>query len=359
MSESSKDEDKTEEATQKKITDSLEEGNIPISRDASVVALIFSLLVYIKIIMPLTMEGETVRLSMFIDHAHDIKINSATDLLKLFREMAYRLVGIVLSVAGPILLLGVASFLIQAKLGFHLNKIAPKFSNISLVSGLKRLTSAKNLVEWLKSIIKLTGVLIVVANLLYYVLNVLLASVHVELENLPGTLANMAFLLLLWVLALLIVLFAFDLFYTRYSWIKDLRMSRHEIKEEMRQAEGNPLVKSRLRAIAANRSRRRMMADVSKSTVVIVNPTHYAVALRYDIEVDESPRVVAKGVDSLALRIRRVAEEHDVPIVDNQALARALYAQVEIHASIPPELYRVVAEVLVFLNTRMSKVGPK
>jgi flagellar biosynthetic protein FlhB len=149
-----------------------------------------------------------------------------------------------------------------------------------------------------------------------------------------------------------IVLVAADLVWTRMFWLRELRMTRQEVKDEMKQVDGDPLVKARMRSLARDRNRRRMMAAVPKATFVVTNPTHYAVALRYVKEEGGAPMVVAKGQDLLALRIREIATKHSVPIIEDKLLARSLYKAVEVNKMIPPEFYKAVAEVVFFLFSR-------
>ena len=150
------------------------------------------------------------------------------------------------------------------------------------------------------------------------------------------------------VLAVLVIAIA-DFAYQKYTHLLKLRMTKQEVKEEYKQTEGDPLVKSRIRQIRNERARRRMMENVPKADVVIVNPTHYAVALQYDMATMDAPVVVAKGLDNIALKIREIAEEHDIPIVENPPLARALFASVELDQSIPEEHFKAVAEVIGYV----------
>ena len=156
------------------------------------------------------------------------------------------------------------------------------------------------------------------------------------------------------VLAVLVIAIA-DFAYQKYSHLKKLRMTKQEVKDEYKQMEGDPLVKSRIRQLRVERARRRMMDNVPKADVVIVNPTHYAVALKYDMNTMDAPVVTAKGLDSLALRIREIAEENDVPIVENPPLARALFASVDLDQSIPQEHFKAVAEVIGYVMQLKNK----
>jgi flagellar biosynthetic protein FlhB len=155
-----------------------------------------------------------------------------------------------------------------------------------------------------------------------------------------------------------LVLVAADLVWSRVFWHRELRMTRQEVKDELKQVDGDPIVKARLRSLARDRSRKRMMAAVPRATLVIANPTHYAVALRYLREEGGAPLVVAKGQDLIALRIREIAAEHRIPIVENKELARSLYRSVQIDKMIPPEFYKAVAEIVFFLMARQPGTRP-
>ena len=156
-------------------------------------------------------------------------------------------------------------------------------------------------------------------------------------------------LLIFTVVIAIFVLAVADYLYQRYTYLKKLRMTKQELKDEYKQVEGDPLVKSRIRQVRMERARHRMMENVPKADVVVVNPTHYAVAMEYKMEEMDAPVVVAKGVDFLALRIREIAEEHEIPIVENPPLARALFASVEVDQAIPPEHFKAVAEVIGYV----------
>ena len=154
-----------------------------------------------------------------------------------------------------------------------------------------------------------------------------------------------------------LLLVVLDLVWSRVFWRRELRMTKQEVKEELKQTEGDPIVRSRLRSLARDRSRRRMMAAVPRATFVITNPTHYAVALRYVREEGGAPRVLAKGRNLIALRIREIAEQHNIPIIEDKPLAQALYKKVAVNQMIPPEFYRAVAQIVYFVMTRKGGQG--
>jgi flagellar biosynthetic protein FlhB len=180
-----------------------------------------------------------------------------------------------------------------------------------------------------------------------------------EPGGVPELARSMVMKLLSAMVVAIIVLAAADLVWSRVFWQRDLRMTRQEVKDEVKQAEGDPILKGKLRSLARDRSRKRMMAAVPRATLVIANPTHFAVALRYVREEGGAPMVIAKGQDLLALKIREVAESHDIPVIEDKLLARSLYQAVEVDKLIPPEFYKAVAEIILFLMVRGGKGAPR
>jgi flagellar biosynthetic protein FlhB len=169
---------------------------------------------------------------------------------------------------------------------------------------------------------------------------------------LPELAKSMAVRLFIAVIVATMLLVVVDLVWSRVFWRRELRMTRQEIKDEHKQSDGDPIIKARLRSLARDRARKRMMAQVPRATVVIANPTHYAIALRYVRTENSAPLVVAKGMDLVALRIRKIAEEHEIPVVEDKLLARSLYDKVEVDQLIPPEFYKAVANVILYLMSR-------
>jgi flagellar biosynthetic protein FlhB len=239
--------------------------------------------------------------------------------------------------------------LVQHKPVFSAEKLKPNLEKISLSKGMKRLFSAPSWVELLKTVLKFLIVGGVVAAILLPKSSLLVEMPSRGVETILPTIYVLTLKLLGGVLAVMAVLAGADYLFQVQQHRKRLRMTKQELKDEFKQTDGDPMVKARLRQIRAERSRKRMMAAVPEADVVVTNPTHYAVAMKYDHGKMEAPKVVAKGVDHLAARIRAVAEEHKVPIVENPPLARALYATVEVDQEIPPEHYRAVAEVISFI----------
>src|SRR6185437_3974574 len=238
------------------------------------------------------------------------------------------------------------------KLGFDLSRISP-------LAGFKRLFSPRSAIEFFKSMAKVAAVSAVAGWMALPSLATLAHMVREPAELMPHELYNLILRLLFGVLAVVTVLALFDYGYQRFSFLRSMRMSKQEVKEENKQAEGDPVIRARLRAIRMNRARKRMMAAVPKASVVITNPTHYAVALQYEMGASGAPKVVAKGTDLVALKIREIAEENDVPIVENPPLARALYGGVEIDREVPPEHYKAVAEIISYVFRLKGKLRPQ
>ena len=225
----------------------------------------------------------------------------------------------------------------------------PDWNRLNIFAALTKFINMKKIVESLKGIIKITLITWIAVWILtpYLGKSELMPDMDpvAVLRFIHKIVVLLIFTVVLGVLAIAIADFA----YQKYSHLKKLRMTKQEVKDEYKQTEGDPLVKSRIRQIRNERARRRMMDNVPKADVVIVNPTHYAVALKYDMNTMDAPVVTAKGVDNVALRIREVAEEHDVPIVENPPLARALFASVDLDQSIPEEHFKAVAEVIGYV----------
>ena len=250
---------------------------------------------------------------------------------------------------GLLLVMAFASSIGQFGFLYAPKKIRPKLSNISVLSGVKRMFSMPAVVEFLKGLIKLTVVAAIAFSMTMPLIRDLPIMADLELIDSLHRIHAIAIRLTVGTLVAMTVIAALDFLYQKFIFTKQQRMSRQEVRDEHRQSEGDPQIKARIRRIRTERARRRMMAAVPEADVVITNPTHFAVALRYDMATMQAPRLMAKGVDHLAMRIRQVAEEHDVAIVENPPIARALYAAVELDEEISPEHYRAVAEIIGYV----------
>jgi flagellar biosynthetic protein FlhB len=262
----------------------------------------------------------------------------------------------------PLLLLvvvAIAGSVVQTGLVFAVEKLGFDLARLSPLAGFQRLFSMRSGVEFLKNLAKVGAVMALAAMLLMPEIGRLPMLASIGAGALAGEIHHLMLRLFLGVLGLVAALALVDYGYQRMSFMRQMRMSKQEVKEEHKQAEGDPAVKARLRQIRMERSRRRMMAAVPTASVVVTNPTHFAVALRYEMGSKGAPRVVAKGADLIAKRIREVAEENDVPLVENPPLARALYATVDLDREIPPEHYKAVAEIISYVFRLKGKMRPR
>ncbi len=258
----------------------------------------------------------------------------------------------------PILLLALAAIggnLIQHRLVWSAEGLKPKLSKISPLGGLKRLFSKQALVNFVKGLVKLALLGTIMTALLWPQRHRLEMLVVTDPAAVLAYVQSASLELLGAVVAVLAIVAAADYLFQYRQWFERQKMSMRDLKEEFRQSEGDPMVKGKIKQIRQARMRKRMMAAVPTASVVITNPTHYAVALRYDQGMN-APLCVAKGVDAVARKIREVAIEHAVPVVENPPLARALHATVEVDREIPPEHYKAVAEIIGYVM-RLRKSG--
>lgn len=338
---------KTEEPSQKKLDDAHERGEVAKSRDVNHWFMLLVITLAVLVSAKSSAELLAQEFAGILGNAHGL---SATSGIEPFLLSLMATVGVALGLPMALLMGGaLLGALVQHKPVFSAEKLKPNLEKISLSKGMKRLFSAPSWVELLKTVLKFLIVGGVVAAILLPKSSLLVEMPSRGVETILPTIYVLTLKLLGGVLAVMAVLAGADYLFQVQQHRKRLRMTKQELKDEFKQTDGDPMVKARLRQIRAERSRKRMMAAVPEADVVVTNPTHYAVAMKYDHGKMEAPKVVAKGVDHLAARIRAVAEEHKVPIVENPPLARALYATVEVDQEIPPEHYRAVAEVISFI----------
>jgi flagellar biosynthetic protein FlhB len=249
---------------------------------------------------------------------------------------------------------GVAGHVIQHRFIFSLEPIMPKFSKVNPLAGLKRLFSSQSLVNFMKGFIKITIVGGAIFVTLWPQRDRFEALVGMDVAGILLIAHTLILKMLGAVMAAMLLIASLDFFYQRTKWHNRQRMSVNELKEEFKHQEGNPEIKAKLRQIRRQRARRRMMAEVPKAAVVITNPTHYAIALKYNKGMP-APVCLAKGTDKVALKIREMAGEHHIPIVENPPLARALHAAVELGDEVPPEHYKAVAQVIGYVMSLKSR----
>lgn len=351
-------EQKTEQPTAKKLEDAHKRGDVARSQELKHWFVLAGGAAMVALFAAPTAHKLAMAMVPFLGSADRMDMD-AGGLMATARHIGWALAA---ALALPMLALVAAALgggLVQHRPILTAEKLKPQWSRISPLAGLKRLASVDALAEYAKSLAKVAVVGAVVATSLWRERDRLDSLVALDPLALLQLVQGLAVKLFVTVLVIMAVVAGADFAWQRFQMMKKLRMSRQEIRDEMKQSDGDPMIKAKIRQIRIERSRRRMMAAVPEATVIVANPTHFAVALRYDADTMAAPRCVAKGVDALALRIRAVAEEAGVPVIENPPLARALHATVEIDRDIPPEHYKAVAQVIGYvmqLKSRSSRV---
>jgi flagellar biosynthetic protein FlhB len=345
---------KTEEATDKKIRNAIEEGNVPTSKEAATLASFVAIFLAGSFLFAGNVLLLQNSLISFIDNPGGWRLESGADAVEVLHLLVADAGRVLVPVVMLLLTAGVGAAVLQNPPQLVGKRIAPDFSRISLQKGWGRLFSVRGLVEFGKSLFKLMAVATVGFLVLKATQSEVLASMFMEPVTLPALIRKVLLRIVGWAALLTFALVIADLFWSHFSWRKELRMTKQEVKDEFKQAEGDPHIKARIKAMARDRTRRRMMAEVPRATLVVANPTHYAVAMRYVRKEGGAPLVLAKGRDLVALQIREIAENHGIPIIEDKPLARSLYDSVEVDKLIPPQFYKAVAELIFFLNTRKT-----
>ncbi|MCJ2143770.1 flagellar biosynthesis protein FlhB [Methylobacterium sp. E-066] len=348
-------ESKTEAASEKKISEALEKGNVPFSREAPIFASIAATLIILVFVVRDHGAPFVRQLTLLIEQPRNFPLATGQDAEQLVVALALVMWQLLLPMLVILMAAGLASSVFQNVPRIAGERIRPQWSRISPVSGWSRLFGLPGYIEFGKNILKFLAI----GGVLFLILR---ADRH-EIVNimfedpigLPELILSLSVRLVSAVSVATIALVAGDLVWTRVKWQRDLRMSKQDLKDEYKQTEGNPAVKAKMRSIALDRVRKQMMAAVPRATMILANPTHYAIALRYDQSENDAPMVLAKGKDLLALRIREIAEQHRIEIVVDKTLARAMYDNVEINQAIPAEFYRAVANLLVYVMTRKKR----
>jgi flagellar biosynthesis protein FlhB len=349
------DASKTEEPSAKKLQDAREKGNVVQSRDVVNFAMLGASALVLTAFGAM-MSGKIALIARaFLERSWDIRIDD-TSFTVLMGELV---IAIAISLIFPLIILMVAAFgasYVQFGLLISAESITPKLEKIGIIKGFGRLFSMRNLVEFIKGVTKMIVIGAATVLLLWPEMQSIDRFVLTDVGDTLGEINKLALSVVFLVVAIVAVVAGLDYLYQRFAFMKQMRMSKHDLKEEFKNQEGDPHVKAKLRQIRMEKAKQRMMAQVPEATVVITNPTHYAVALKYD-DTMPAPTVIAKGVDAVALRIRTVATENSVPIVENPPLARTLYALVELDKEIPPETFKAVAELISFVMRRNQRGG--
>jgi len=348
MSEEQDDSQKTEEPTEKRIKESREKGQVAISKEVNHWMMLLALLIIALMIIPYSFGGIKDSLRILLEKGATLSLDNGT----LANTLQGTLGNLLLYLAMPLLFLIIAAIagpLFQVGPLWSPTSLQPKLERISIMKGVKRLFSLKSIAEFIKSLLKLALVAIVMCIILYPMFSSL---DHLVISNIPDILNETTYIiikLLIGVLSVMTIVAGLDLLYQKYEHNKELMMSHQELKEEYKQTEGDPHVKGKIRQLRQERANKRMMAKVPDADVVITNPTHYAIALEYNPDEMLAPTVVAKGQDFIAQNIKKLAKEHNIPIVENKPLARALYDTAELDDTIPTEHFKAVAQIISYV----------
>ena len=347
MADEQDDTERSEDPTQKRLDEALERGDVVKSQEVNTWFVLAGATLILLSFSGSMSSGVSGLLAGLIANAHQIPVDGGG----LLHAMQMLGLGTIAAVALPFMLLILAAILgnmVQHRLVWSGEQLKPKLSKISLGAGFKRLFSKIALANFIKGLVKLALIGAVMAVLLWPKRNQLDGLVTMDPASILALTKALSLEMLGTVVAILAIVAAADYLFQYRQWYERQKMSVRELKEEFKQTEGDPAIKAKIRQLRQNRAKKRMMAAVPKASVIITNPTHYAVALQYDRGMN-APLCLAKGVDNIALKIREVAGEHNIPVVENPPLARALHATVEIDQEVPPEHYRAVAEVIGYV----------
>lgn len=348
MADEQDDSQKTEDPTARRLEQAHEQGDVVKSTEVSSFMLLLGVAIAVTMFAQGAATGFTREFRIFLEQPDQLAVDPG-GMMILLRHCVMTLMLLLAPIFGVLMAMGVAGHVLQHRPVFSASRLSLDITKLSLFAGLKRMFGLDGISNLGKGFIKM-GIVGVAVWTTVWPLRLTIESALTESPvAIAGDLTHIVIKLLIATLCVLAVIAAGDYLLQRYRFIERNRMSKQEIKDEFKQSEGDPLIKGKIKQIRNERARKRMMAEVPKATVVIMNPTHFAVALKYESGKMAAPICVAKGVDSLALKIREVAEENDVPVVENPPLARALYATVELDEAVPAEHYKAVAQVIGYV----------
>lgn len=348
MAEEEDKEAKTEEPSFKKMEEALEKGQVINSREVNNAFVLVILTIMLAWVLPFVFNYSSTKLRLVIEHAGTINVDQGQSW-----NIIRTLISNAMLSLSPLFLLVIFAVIFSAmaqhgQLTFSIDTIMPDLSRISIFSGIKRMFSMRSLVDMLKSLAKIA----LVGTFLYLIVQSDIQGLRTYQDMSIGMILSEFHSIVNHVMVCTaitaIVLALIDYSYQRFEYYKSLRMTKHEVKEEHKQTEGDPLIKRRIRDIRRERAKRNLVSNVKKADVIITNPTHYSIAIEYDADSMPAPMIVAKGMDLMAMKIREVAEENEIPMVENAPLARALY-KVDEMEYVPAEYYEAVAKIIGYV----------
>ena len=355
MSDEQDDSQKTEEPTPKKLEESRKKGQVALSREVNNWVMLLAATIMIAAVMGSFFKQITIYLRVYLEKAHELPAMPGGFVLAL-EESLMHIAGLLVLPFGILLFAAFIGPFAQIGPLFAPESLKPDLGKISPIKGFKRLFSARSLVEFGKGVLKLFAIGFVGTLLIVPYFGTIEHTVGLPIPELMIEIKSLVLRMMAGILVVLLVIAVIDLTFQRYEHYKKMRMTKQELKDEYRQTEGDPHVKSKLRQLRMERARQRMMQAVPNADVIITNPTHYSIALKYDPDNNDAPMVIAKGIDDLAMRIREVAKEHDIILYEDRPLARTLYDTVEIDEAIPLELFQAVAQVISYVFQQKGKI---
>jgi flagellar biosynthetic protein FlhB len=348
MAEEQDDAQKTEEPTHKRLEDAQKKGQVPFSREIMSFFILLTFTFIIIVIAPPVMLDVKQSLTKFIHVPDDIDVDGPA-----FTLTMYQLLGEILADMLPMMLLFVvavfAGKLVQGKIIVSTEPVKPKLEKISVLKGVKRMFSQRSLVEFLKGIFKIVIVGTVAFLAVWPEKEYLRLLPDEDVFTILHFISTVLTRMMIGAIIIIFLIAAADYAYQKFAFMKQMRMTRQEVKDEYKQQEGDPMIKAKLRQIRRERLSRQMMASVPEADVVITNPTHFAVALKYEAGMMTAPMLIAKGKDKVALRIKEMAEEHRIIVMRNPPLARLLFDNVDLDHEVPPDYYQAVAEIISYV----------
>ena len=353
MADNAERDSKTEEPTEKRRLDALEREGGPTSREVGSATVLLITAVFLATASPRLFMDLARSLAVYIEDPGNWRLDNGEDAVRLLQITATIVLNFLAVFVAAILIAALAAAFLQNAPRLLVSRIIPDFSRVSPSAGLGRLLSSQAVLEFLKGLVKV-GVAAFAAYTAIGGISTGLFAIHSPPDAIPEVIRRLCLRVTFFCALMSCVIAAVDVFMSRRAWRRNLMMTKQEIKDELKQTEGDLAFKQRLRAIARSRIRRRMMANVPKATLVVTNPTHYAVALRYVRNEDSAPKLLAKGQDKLALKIREIAQKHNIPIIENKSLARALFEATEVDQLIPQEFYKAVAEIIIYLDSKLG-----
>ncbi len=339
--------EKTEQPTSKRRRDARKEGNVFQSKDIVTVLVLFGVFYMTKLFLP--MIYDTIREYMefaFTSVRSEAPFEGSPHMLT---YTVFSLLKCALPLLLASMLLGILGYGVQTRFLVTFKPLRPKLSKMNPIKGIRNMFSLKKIVDLLKNLIKISILIILLYNIVRSDLGPISRMFDMQTYSATADMLQMVYDLVVKVCIAFAVVAFFDFLYQRWDYENNLKMTKQEVKDEYKMTEGNPEIKGRIRRIQRQMAMSRMMQSVPEADVVVRNPTHFAVALKYDPEKHAAPVVLAKGQDYLALRIVGIAEEHGVSVIEDRPLARALYAACEVEREIPAEFYGAVADLLVYI----------